>query len=113
MQHLYALQAWLREAVNGELAKYAADRNLFVALSFLPAGIFFGAVHALTPGHGKAVLASYVLGSRLSVLRSLAVSCTLAVVHILSSVILSSAMAVIVTRTVGGAGRAPSLEFFI
>jgi ABC-type nickel/cobalt efflux system permease component RcnA len=34
----------------------------------LPLGIAFGAVHALTPGHGKTVLASSLVGSRLVVL---------------------------------------------
>src|SRR3546814_2228744 len=30
---------------------------------FLPLGIVFGAVHALTPGHSKIVLATYLAGS--------------------------------------------------
>jgi ABC-type nickel/cobalt efflux system permease component RcnA len=32
----------------------------------MPLGIVFGAAHAMTPGHSKSILASYVLSSGLS-----------------------------------------------
>jgi ABC-type nickel/cobalt efflux system permease component RcnA len=67
-------------------------------------------VHALTPGHGKTVLASYLVGSRLAVLRGLAVAGALALTHVGSAVVLAVAAAPILTRTVGGVGRAPVLE---
>ena len=40
---------------------------------FLPTGVLFGAVHALTPGHSKAVLAIYLAGSEAKVGRGLLV----------------------------------------
>jgi nickel/cobalt transporter (NicO) family protein len=67
-------------------------------------------VHALTPGHGKTVLASYLVGSRLAVLRALAVAGALALTHVGSAVVLALAAAPILTRTLGGVGRAPVLE---
>lgn len=79
-------------------------------LWLIPLGVVFGAVHALTPGHSKTVIASYVLGSRLSVFRSLAVSGALAFVHVTSAVVIALTAAALVTKTLGGAGRAPSLE---
>ena len=79
-------------------------------LAVLPFGIAFGAVHALTPGHGKTVLASYLVGSRLAVLRALAVAGALALTHVGSAVVLALAAAPILTRTLGGVGRAPVLE---
>jgi cation diffusion facilitator family transporter len=45
-------------------------RNWATLVSVLPLGIVFGAIHALIPGHGKSVLASYLVGSRLAVWRS-------------------------------------------
>ena len=56
------------------------------------------------------VLASYVLGSRLSALRSLSVSIALAFVHVASAVVIALAASWLVKRTLVGAGRAPSLE---
>ena len=37
------------------------DWNAF--LVFLPAGVLFGTVHAITPGHCKTLLSSYLVGS--------------------------------------------------
>ena len=67
-------------------------------------------MHALTPGHGKTVLASYLVGSRLAVLRAMAVAGALALTHVGSAVVLALAAAPILTRTLGGVGRAPVLE---
>src|ERR1044071_461464 len=111
MDILIWLQTWLRDAVSGEFAKYVADRNLLAAAAIVPVGIFFGAVHALTPGHSKTVLASYVLGSRLSAFGSLAVSAALAFVHVLSAVVIALTAAYVASRTIVGAGRIPSLEY--
>jgi len=76
----------------------------------LPMGVAFGAIHALTPGHGKTVLASYLVGSRLAGLRSLGVAGTLALTHVGSAVVLALVASSLVTRTLGGVGRAPVLE---
>ena len=110
MDFLIAAQRWIQGAVSSELSAYAATREWTLLLAILPLGIFFGAIHALTPGHGKTVLASYVMGSRLALTRGLAVAGTLASVHVLSAVVLAFTAAWLVTRTLGGAGRAPALE---
>lgn len=110
MDFLIAAQRWIQGAVSTELAAYAATRDWMLLVAILPLGIFFGAIHALTPGHGKTVLASYVMGSRLALTRGLAVAGTLASVHVLSAVVLAFTAAWLVTRTLGGAGRAPALE---
>jgi nickel/cobalt transporter (NicO) family protein len=110
MEFLFSVQQRIRDVLVGEFARYAAtpDFSLFVWL--IPLGIVFGAVHALTPGHSKTVIASYVLGSRLSVLKSLAVSGALAFVHVASAVVIALTAAALVKKTLGGAGRAPALE---
>jgi nickel/cobalt transporter (NicO) family protein len=43
-------------------ANEVATRNLWTLVSAMAAAMAFGAVHALMPGHGKAVLVSYCLG---------------------------------------------------
>lgn len=78
----------------------------------LPAGALFGAVHALTPGHSKSILASYLLGSRLAALRALAVATVLALTHVGSAVLIALLAMPLVTRTMVGAGQVPALELF-
>ena len=110
MDFLIAVQGSIRQAITAELGTFAASRDWAALLLVLPLGIGFGAVHALMPGHGKTVLASYLVGSRLAVIRGLAVAGALALTHVGSAVILALAAAPLVTRTLGGAGRAPVLE---
>jgi nickel/cobalt transporter (NicO) family protein len=110
MDFLVGLQRWINASITADLSAFAATRDWFALLAVLPFGIAFGAVHALTPGHGKTVLASYLVGSRLAVLRALAVAGALALTHVGSAVVLALAAAPILTRTLGGVGRAPVLE---
>ena len=110
MDFLVGLQRWINASITADLSAFAATRDWFALLIVLPFGIAFGAVHALTPGHGKTVLASYLVGSRLAVLRALAVAGALALTHVGSAVVLALAAAPILTRTLGGVGRAPVLE---
>jgi len=110
MDFLVGLQRWINASISADLGAFAATRDWVALLAVLPLGIAFGAVHALTPGHGKTVLASYLVGSRLAVLRGLGVAGALAVTHVGSAVVLALAAAPILTRTLGGVGRAPLLE---
>lgn len=111
MEFLLRIQQQIRDVLLAEFARYAAAPDISILIWLVPLGVVFGAAHALTPGHSKMVLASYVLGSRLSVLRSLGVSLVLAFVHVASAVVVALAATMLVKRTLAGAGRAPSLEF--
>lgn len=73
-------------------------------------GILFGAVHALTPGHSKAVLATYLTASTDSVPRGLAVSLVLSFVHVGISVLIALLSLPLVSVALGSVGRAPLLE---
>lgn len=110
MDWLFALQQTIRDVLVGEFGRYSANKDFLILLWIVPLGVVFGAVHALTPGHSKLVLASYVLGSKLSAFRSLTVSLSLAFVHVASAVVVALAATWIAKRTIAGAGRAPSLE---
>jgi ABC-type nickel/cobalt efflux system permease component RcnA len=72
----------------------------------VPLGIVFGAVHALTLGHSKALLASYLVGSRLKLVRGLAVSSVLAETHVVSAVVIALFASQLLSWTLVGAGRA-------
>ena len=110
---LIDIQRLIYSSLSGYLTAFASNRDWVALLGLLPAGIVFGAVHALTPGHGKSVLASYLLGSRLQALRAAAVAGVLSLTHVGSAVILALLAAPLITRTIGGGvGRAPALELF-
>jgi nickel/cobalt transporter (NicO) family protein len=56
----------VRTPPDGGFAKLIARKNLgpgFVLLSLLVA-LFWGAAHAFSPGHGKAIVAGYLVGTR-------------------------------------------------
>jgi len=110
MQILFDLQRGIHDAVNGLIGGFAETRDWRSFLIVLPLGIVFGAVHALTPGHSKIVLASYLVGSRLALARGAMVAGALALTHIASAVVLALLAAPLIDRTIGNAGRAPTIE---
>ena len=110
LDQLVAIQRWIYTALSADLNAFAATRDWLALAAVLPAGILFGAVHALTPGHGKSILASYLVGSRLAAMRAFAVAAVLALTHVGSAVLLALLAAPLITRTLGGVGRAPTLE---
>jgi ABC-type nickel/cobalt efflux system permease component RcnA len=110
MEFLFDIQRWIQDSLSREMSAYATSGDPALLAALIPLGIAFGAVHALTPGHSKTVLASYIAGSRLAYLRGVAVAGTLALVHVFSAVLIAMTAAALVTRTLGGVGRAPLLE---
>lgn len=73
-------------------------------------GILFGAAHALTPGHSKTILATYLAGSPLGLLRGLTVSLALSFTHVTMSVLIALLSLPLVSLSFGSIGRAPMLE---
>jgi nickel/cobalt transporter (NicO) family protein len=110
MQILIDLQRSIHDAVSSLFNSFAEAHDWRALLILLPLGIVFGAVHALTPGHSKVVLASYLVGSRVALTRSALVAGALALTHIASAVVLALLAAPLITRTIGNAGRAPAIE---
>ena len=104
------IQNWIRGAITHYLDVFATSHDWAALVAVLPLGVFFGFVHALTPGHGKTVLSAYLLGSPLSPLRATLVALSLSLTHVASAVLIAVAAVPLVTRTLGGAGSAPLLE---
>ena len=69
----------------------------------------FGMLHALLPGHGKSVLASYYAGDG-RWRGALASSTILILTHVGSAIVLVLCGFIVLKRTLAGAGRAPALE---
>ena len=108
MGSVFDLQRWL---YGGALDALNALHTVgFAGLPTLIAAAFgFGLLHALLPGHGKSVLASYYAGDgRLA--GAIGSSVILILTHVGSAVVLVLGGFVILQRTIGGAGRAPALE---
>jgi nickel/cobalt transporter (NicO) family protein len=77
-----SLRAPDRVADGGFAALIARDRLSvgFVLLSLLVA-MFWGAAHALSPGHGKSIVAAYLVGSRGTARHAVLLGLTVTVTH--------------------------------
>ena len=110
MDFLASLQRWINDSVRAYLIEFGQSGDLTVLASMAAAGIMFGAIHALTPGHSKTILVSYLAGSRDGALRALAVSTLLAATHVVIAVIIALFAAQLMERSFAQAGRTPDLE---
>lgn len=110
MNALVELQRSIFTSISGILSAFAVSRDFSELVWILPLGVVFGAIHAMTPGHGKAILASYLASSRHRFSHGILVAVTLAATHIISAVLIAVTAAPLLTRTLGGVGRAPLLE---
>ena len=109
-QQIVAVQREIYLALAEQIKLVATDGNWLAFLGFLPMGIFFGAVHALTPGHSKAVLATYLAGSEAKIARGLLTSLTLSFTHVTIAVLIALLSLPVVSIALGSVGRAPLLE---
>lgn len=62
--YLAAWQRAISTLLGDRIIDFAHDSGWLSLIVILPMGIAFGAAYASTPGHGKAVLAAYVAGTR-------------------------------------------------
>ena len=105
-----AVLAELPETLAEHIKAFAAGGGWTAFLAFLPLDIVFGAVHAMTPGHSKALLATYLTGSSAGIGRGLIVSTALSFTHVTMAVLIAWFSLPLVSRTLGSAGDAPVLE---
>lgn len=109
-QTLVEFQRTIYLALGEQIKLLAAGGNWLAFVAFLPMGVVFGAAHALTPGHSKAVLATYLAGSDAKVSRGLLVSITLSFTHVTIAVLIAALSLPLVSIALGSVGRAPLLE---
>ena len=70
----------------------ARDLTLGLALVALAIGVALGAVHAFAPGHGKTVMAAYLVGERGTVRDGLLIGLTVAATHTVGVLALGGAL---------------------
>lgn len=108
---LVAWQRWIYDGIRSSIIEFDQSGDAWLLLGMISTGVVFGAIHALTPGHGKTILASYLAGSGKGFGRALSVSTVLAATHVLTAVLIAFFAAHLVERSFVGGGRAPALEF--
>lgn len=92
------------------IKSFAAGGGWFAFLAFLPMGVAFGAAHALTPGHSKSVLATYLTGSSIKAHKALLVSMALSFTHVSMAVLIALLALPLVSHSFVDAGSAPVLQ---
>lgn len=110
MQRLIDIQRDIYLSFAGTIRDFSVGGGWFELAAVLPMAVVFGVVHALTPGHSKAVLATYLVGTSMSVGRGLMVSLTLSFTHVLMAVIIALFSLPLVSIALGSVGRAPAME---
>jgi nickel/cobalt transporter (NicO) family protein len=93
--------------MRGLAAELRAGGVGTVALAFT-----LGAVHALTPGHGKAALAAYFLGKEARIGKGLRVALVAAFLHVLSGFAVFLVLRLLIGQLPSISGR-PSLTFML
>jgi len=84
-----AVNAWQRDLytlLGAEIRSVNEDPSAIGSAVIF--ALALGAVHALTPGHGKAVVFTYFVGSRSRVWSGVGMACKVAASHVLSAALL-------------------------
>ncbi|VVT12275.1 ABC transporter permease [Hoeflea sp. EC-HK425] len=110
IQHAIGIQREIYHAFADRIKAYAETGDWSQLAVFLPMGILFGAVHAMTPGHSKTVLAAYTAGTGQDLWPALRLAFVLSAVHIGTSIIIVTLALPLVSVVLGSAGRAYFLE---
>jgi nickel/cobalt exporter len=87
-----AVVAAVPGGIEGDLPSIfqAADVTPFVLLLSLATAGFLGAGHALTPGHGKTLMAAYLVGTRGTPLHALGLGLSVSVSHTVGILVLAA-----------------------
>lgn len=100
------LIVWLGQIQGGIVRTLAVELR---AGGLGTAGLAFGlgALHALTPGHGKAALAAFFLGRDSKVRSGVRVALTAALLHVLSGFVIFIALRIVAGGSISMLGRGP------
>ncbi|MBX4863753.1 ABC transporter permease [Rhizobium bangladeshense] len=109
-QEIISYQREIYLAFADHIKAFASGGGWLAFLMFLPMGIAFGAVHAMTPGHSKSILATYLTGSSTKTGRALLVSLALSFTHVTTAVVIAFFALPLVSHAFGDTGSAPLLQ---
>src|SRR5918996_3592152 len=85
---LLRLQREIQQSLASEFMATRDSTGLLRPTVLMVMAFAFGAVHAVTPGHGKSVVMSYFLGQGGAARRGLAMSIKVIATHVLSAIAL-------------------------
>ncbi len=88
---LVSSQKTLREKISAQVYNLKSGQSKSVCLFFLVCFIY-GLVHAIGPGHGKTIVASYFIARKGKVLQGVALGTSITVIHTISAVVLLFAL---------------------
>ncbi len=97
-------------SLSDRINAFATSGDWGVLAAYLPFGILFGAVHAMTPGHSKIVLATYLTGRAVAMGPALLITWVLSVTHVGLSVVIVVLGLPLVSAALVEVGAAPLME---
>jgi nickel/cobalt exporter len=105
--------AGLQRDMNARLSELSRlvneERNVGVFFVLLALAFVYGTVHALGPGHGKVIMASYALAHPLRAKQGVLLGAGVAVIHTLSAVLLVTVLYLVLQSSYRAYGGAPKM----
>jgi nickel/cobalt transporter (NicO) family protein len=98
---LLRLQREIQRSLASEFMAARDSTGLLRPTLLMAMAFAFGAVHAVTPGHGKSIVVSYFLGQGGVARRGVAMSAKVIVTHVLSAIALVTAMTFVIDASLG------------
>jgi len=103
LSSLARAQAWITDIFTAAMTDMERDRSAgAIGLAVLIA-FAYGALHTLGPGHGKAVVVSYFIGTGGSLRRGAVMGVRIAVMHVLSAIVVVFLLDFAVRQATGAA----------
>lgn len=94
MRRIFAWQQVLHGKLTGAVKALKDGRSLAAAWALASLSFFYGVVHAVGPGHGKAVISSYVLANGETVRRGIVLSFLSSAAQAVSAVLMVGVLAI-------------------
>ncbi|MGL4395337.1 MAG: nickel/cobalt transporter [Hyphomicrobium sp.] len=93
------MQSRLNRDMAAAVRKMKSDNPIAATLSLIAIAFGYGVLHAVGPGHGKAVISSYVLANEQTVRRGIALSFLSALFQALSAILFVGVLAIVLRQT--------------
>ncbi|MDB2414963.1 hypothetical protein N9W34_04245 [Rickettsiales bacterium] len=93
LQKIMEFQSHFNHLVSQYINQFNQDPSLAVISTILVFSFIYGALHALTPGHGKAVVLSYFMSNESKLSKGVLIGSVIGTVHILSAIVYVSIFA--------------------